>query len=48
MFNVSLGFSLNLIEGLGLNIMAGYLDLFNQNNNLYPISAGVEFRVPSF
>lgn len=48
MFNVSVGFSLNLIEELGLNIMAGYLDLFSQNNNLFPISAGVEYRVPSF
>jgi hypothetical protein len=48
MFNISVGFSLKLIEGLGLNIMAGYLDLFNQNNNLFPISAGVEYRVPSF
>lgn len=48
MFNISVGFSLNLIEGLGLNIMAGYLDLLNRNNNLFPISAGIEYRVPSF
>jgi len=48
MFNISVGFTLNLIKDLGVNIMAGYLDLFNQNNNLYPISAGIEFRVPTF
>lgn len=48
MFNISVGFTLNLIENLGVNIMAGYLDLFYQNSNLYPISAGVEYRVPSF